>query len=58
MWRLARLICRVRRPPATLLEVVGLALVAIGLHEVYVPASLIFTGAAVVFVAQGLERPE
>lgn len=58
MWRFARLVCRVRRPPAPFLEVVGLALVAIGLHGVYVPASFIFTGAAVVFVAQGMERRE
>lgn len=58
MWRFARLVCLVRRPPVSLLEVVGLALVAIGLHEVYVPASLIFTGAALIFVAQGMERGE
>lgn len=58
MCRFARLVCRVRRPPAPLLEVVGLALVAIGLHEVYEPAALIFAGAALVFVAQGMERDE
>ena len=58
MWRFARLVCRVRRLPAWLLEVVGLALVAMGLHEVYVPASFIFTGAALVVVAQGMERHE
>ena len=55
MWRLAY---RVRRLPAWLLEIVGLALVAMGLYEVYVPASLIFTGAALVVVAQGMERHE
>jgi|GEM_PF-5362262 len=56
MWRFTRLVYRVRRAPASLLEVVGLALVAIGLNEVYVPASVIFTGAALLFIAQGLER--
>lgn len=58
MWRFARLVDRVRRAPASLLEVVGLALVAIGLHELNVPASLVFTGAALIVVAQGMERHE
>lgn len=40
------------------IEVVGLTLVAAGLEQIYPPAALIFTGAAVVFVAQGMERHE
>lgn len=39
-------------------ELVGFGLVAIGVHEIYPPAALIFAGAALVFVAQGLERRE
>jgi hypothetical protein len=30
----------------------------LGLHEIYSPAAFIFAGAALVFVAQGMEREE
>lgn len=39
-------------------EVVGLTLIAIGLEQLYPPAAFIITGAAVVFIAQGMERHE
>ncbi len=37
-------------------EIAGLALIVLGLHQVYEPAALIFAGACLVFVAQDLER--
>ena len=58
MRRLARQVCSIQRPPALLLEKAGLGLVAFGLNQVYVPASLIFAGAALVFIAKGMERHE
>lgn len=39
-------------------ETLGFGLAAIGLYQVYPPAALIFAGAALVFIAQGLERDE
>ncbi|GAB4333636.1 MAG: hypothetical protein Kow0010_20240 [Dehalococcoidia bacterium] len=42
----------------TMLEVCGIALVTTGLNEVYEPAALVFIGAVLVFVAQGMERRE
>ena len=44
------------RPVA--LELAGGLLVTAGLYQVYEPAALIFAGAALVFVAQGMERGE
>lgn len=41
-----------------MLEVCGIALVTTGLNEVYEPAALVFIGAVLVFVAQGMERRE
>lgn len=43
---------------STVFEVLGLSLLAVGLHEVYPPAALIFAGAALIFIAQGMERGE
>lgn len=53
MRRVVQVVCR----PAVA-EVIGLALIGAGLHRVYEPAALIFAGAALVFVAQGMERDE
>ncbi len=38
------------------LELAGALLVIAGLYQIYEPAAFIFTGAVVVFIAQGLER--
>jgi hypothetical protein len=38
--------------------VIGLALVTVGIGQVSEPAALIFAGAALAFIAQGLERSE
>jgi len=38
------------------MEVVGLSLVTAGVHEAYPPAAFVFAGAALVFLAQGMER--
>lgn len=40
----------------TSLEATGIGLVTGGIHELCQPASFILAGAALVFVAQGLER--
>lgn len=37
---------------------IGLALVTVGIGQVYEPAALVFAGAALVFVAQGMEPRE
>lgn len=39
-------------------ETVGFGLVTVGLHQVYEPAAFIFAGAALVVLAQGMERDE
>lgn len=57
MGRLHRLILRVVTHP-TAAELAGLSLATAGLHQVYPPAALIFAGAALVFVAQGMEHGE
>ena len=57
MGRLHRLILRVVTHP-TAAELAGLSIVTAGLHQVYAPAGLIFAGAALVFIAQGMERHE
>ena len=44
------------RPAA--LELAGGLLVTSGLYQVYEPAAFVFAGAALVFVAQGMERRE
>lgn len=49
---------RIARFAAAALEVVGFSGVAVGVHQVYPPAALIFAGAALVFIAQGTERRE
>lgn len=36
-------------------EVTGFALVTAGLHQVYEPAAFVFAGAALIFLAQGME---
>jgi len=43
---------------AVALELAGALLVIAGLHQVYEPAALVFAGAALIFIAQGLERSE
>lgn len=47
-----------RSPHPRPLEVIGLALVTVGIGQVYEPAALVFAGAALVFIAQGLEQRE
>lgn len=37
-------------------EVIGFALIAAGIDQIYRPAALIFAGAALVFIAQGMGR--
>jgi hypothetical protein len=39
-------------------ELVGLGLVAAGLHQFSEPAALVFAGASLIFIAQGMERRE
>lgn len=56
MESLRRMVCRGYSLPAGVLEVAGGLLVSAGLYQVYVPAALVFAGAALVFIAQGLER--
>lgn len=55
---MVRLIRALIRAQGTLVEVAGCAFMAAGVHEIYPPAALIFAGAALVFIAQGLERGE
>lgn len=43
---------------SNLLEVAGLSLLTVGVHQVSEPAAFIFAGAALVLIAQGLERRE
>lgn len=43
---------------ALAVEGAGLALATAGLHQMYEPAAFVFAGAALVFIAQGLERRE
>ena len=43
---------------ATVVEATGLCLAIAGLQQIYEPAALIFAGAALVLLAQGMERPE
>lgn len=43
---------------SVLTELVGLGLVTLGLHQIYEPAALVFGGAALVFIAQGMGRRE
>ncbi len=41
---------------ALAVEGAGLALVTTGLHQIFEPAAFVFAGAALVFIAQGMER--
>jgi hypothetical protein len=43
---------------ALAVEGAGLTLVTAGLYQMYEPAAFVFAGAAVVFIAQGMERDE
>lgn len=43
---------------STAVEFFGLSLITSGLHEIYAPAALLFAGAALVLIAQGMERHE
>lgn len=43
---------------AAVSETAGFAVIAAGLREIYPPAALIFAGAALVFLAQGMGRRE
>lgn len=40
------------------LETAGLALIAVGIGQIYGPAGMVFGGACLVFLAQGMERRE
>jgi len=51
MSRLASFVRHILSNHSVLLEVGGIAIVAVGLHEVYYPAGVIFAGAALVFLA-------
>jgi len=53
--RLASLLARFRSSAP---EVAGLILVAAGVEQIYPPAALVFAGAALIFIAQGMERHE
>lgn len=55
MVRLHRICKRAR---GTLLELPGVALVSAGRHRVHPPAAIIIAGAALAFMAQGLECGE
>jgi hypothetical protein len=55
---MVRLIRALTRARGTLVEVAGCASMAVGVHEIYPPAALIFAGAALVFIAQGMEPHE
>lgn len=43
---------------SAVIEVTGLWLLTTGVHQVYEPAAFIFAGAALVVLAQGMERDE
>lgn len=56
MRRFLRVLLRSRPSAASTLEASGLGLTALGINELSTPAALIFAGAALVFIAQGMER--
>lgn len=51
-----RLALALDRFRSSAIELAGLVLVWAGIDQMYTPASLVFAGAALVFIAQGLER--
>lgn len=53
---MARLLRALGRARVSVVEVAGGSLVAVGVYQVYPPAAFIFAGAALVFIAQGMER--
>ncbi|MBI2764847.1 MAG: hypothetical protein HYX53_02920 [Chloroflexi bacterium] len=55
MKRLRRLFLPVAAHRSNAVELAGLVLIAIGVGDIYLPAGLVFVGAALVFVAQGME---
>lgn len=58
MKRLRRLFVQLVAHRSNAVELAGLGLVAIGVGDIYLPASLVFIGAALILVAQGMERHE
>jgi hypothetical protein len=40
------------------LETVGLALITLGIGQIHGPAALVFAGACLVFIAQGMDQEE
>jgi hypothetical protein len=56
--KLKQMLGRTHGLRAVALELAGALLVIAGLHQVYEPAALVFAGAALVFIAQGMERGE
>lgn len=55
---MARWLQALHRFRAALLESAGLFSIAAGVYQVNTPAAFIFAGAALVFIAQGMERDE
>ena len=58
MKRLRQLLRRVISFRSNAAELIGLGLIATGVGDIYLPAGLVFVGAALVFLAQGMERHE
>lgn len=55
---LMRLVTAAVSHRASLIELAGMGLATTGIHEVYPPAALVFVGAALACIAQGMERGE
>lgn len=53
---LVRLALALGRFRSSVMELAGLALVGAGVEQIYPPAALVFAGAALIFIAQGMER--
>ncbi|MCK6564691.1 MAG: hypothetical protein L6Q80_08080 [Dehalococcoidia bacterium] len=58
MERFRQMLGQTHRLGPAALELAGALLVIAGLFQIYEPAAFIFTGAAIVFIAQGMERDE
>lgn len=58
MKRLRRLLLDVVSHRSSALELAGVGLIAVGVSDIYLPAGIVFAGAALVFIAQGMERDE
>ncbi len=58
MEKLKQMLGRTHGLCAVVLELAGALLVIAGLHQVYEPAARVFAGAALVFVADGMEPRE